>query len=180
MKVVVHDRTAVLPVRVRAHAEQRLLRVARHFDRVVQAEVVVASESRRSGPSSTVQITVLMDGRRHPLAQAHEEAADPQAALDLALDKVDRQVVRLKERIRAPRKRAAGSRSEADDDRVVLDPGPERLRVQLQPQTLAEAEAALDDVDHPFYIFQEETSGEVSVCYRRADGRLAVIEAVLR
>ncbi len=101
VKVVVHDRTEELPARIRTYAEQRLHRVARHFDRVVEAEVEFARESGR-GPSSfcAVQIIVRMDGRRLPLAQAREVAPDPKAALDVALDKVDRQVVKLKEKVK--------------------------------------------------------------------------------
>src|SRR5437588_238391 len=102
------------------YAEQKLHRVARHFDRVVEAEVEFARESGR-GPSSfcAVQIIVRMDGRRLPLAQAREVAPDPKAALDVALDKVDRQVVKLKEKVKAGKKRVAPDdealRARADD-----------------------------------------------------------------
>src|SRR5439155_7165369 len=113
VKVVVHDRTEELPARVRAYAEQRLLRVARHFDRVVEAEVEFETESRRGASTfCAVQINVRMDGRRHPLAQAREKGTDPKATLDLALDKVDRQVVRLKEKIKVEKKRPAAPTAE--------------------------------------------------------------------
>src|SRR2546429_9588639 len=80
VKVVVHDRTEELPARVRAYAEQRLLRVARHFDRVVEAEVEFETESRRGARTFCAgQINVRMGGRRHPPAQAREKGADPQA-----------------------------------------------------------------------------------------------------
>jgi putative sigma-54 modulation protein len=177
VKVVVHDRTEELPARIRAYAEQRLLRVARHFDRVVEAEVEFESESRR-GPSSfcAVQINVRMDGRRHPLAQAREKGTDPKAALDLALDKVDRQVVKLKEKIKEEKKRPGAPVVEPDEER---DPGPERIRMKLRPQTLDDALLALDTATQPFYVYLDEETGAVNVCFRRPDGGMAVIETVV-
>jgi len=47
-----------------------------------------------------------MDGRRHAVATAREADLDRQTALDLGLDKVDRQVIKLKEKIKE-RKRPA-------------------------------------------------------------------------
>ena len=178
VKVVVHDRTEELPARVRTYAEQRLVRVARHFDRVVEAEVEFEKESRRgSSPFCMVQINVRMDGRRHPLAQARERGTDAKAALDLALDKVDRQVVKLKEKIKIEKKRPAAV---VDEERGrERDPGPERIRLKLRPESIADAEAALDTADQPFYVFLDEASGAVNVCFRRADGGLAVIEPVV-
>lgn len=180
VKVVVHDRTEGVPVQVRAYAEDRLRRVARHFDRIVEAEVEFAKEAgRRARPDCEVQITVRMDGRRHPLAQARERATDARAALDLALDKVDRQVVRLKEKIRVEKKRVSAHEGDGDGEPEILSIGLERIRMRLRPQTLAEAEAALDVAPHPFYVFLDEGSGEVNVCFRRNNGGLAVIETVV-
>jgi putative sigma-54 modulation protein len=177
VKVVVHDRTEALPARVRAYAEQRLLRVARHFDRVVEAEVEFESESRRGpSPFCAVQINVRMDGRRHPLAQARETGTDPKAALDLALDKVDRQVVKLKEKIKVEKKRPAAPVAEVDEER---DPGPERIRLKLRPETLEEAIAGLDTASQPFYVYLDEETGAVNVCFRRPHGGVAVIEPVV-
>lgn len=179
VKVVVHDRTERQSQRVRTYAEQRLLKVGRHFDRVMEADVDIARESRRGANSAcSVQITVRMDGRRHAVAQARETGSDVRKALDLALDKVDRQVVRLKEKIKLQKKRVAVAALAADEERE-RDPGPRRTRMWLRPQTLAEAEAALASADHPFYVFLDESSGDVNVCYRRRDGGLGVIEAVV-
>ena len=174
---MVHDRTEGLPARVREYAEQRLLRVGRHFDRVVEAEVEFAPEARRGVTAfCAVQITVRMDGRRHPLAQAREKGADPKAALDLALDKVDRQVVKLKEKIKVEKKRQATSLAEPEPE---PDPGPERIRLKLRPESLEDAVDALDTADQPFYVFLDEETGAVNVCFRRPGGAVAVIEPVV-
>ena len=175
-----HDRTDVLSNQLASYAQRRLSRLSRHFDRIVDVEVDFQRESRRgSNPDCSVWITVHTDGHRHPLAHANEKAADPRMALDLALDKIDRQVVKLKEKIKLERKRAAMAGPEDGDQDEAELPGLERVRLKLQPQSLAEAEAGLELSRHPCYVFVDETSGMVNVCFRRPDGGLTVIEAVV-
>lgn len=181
MKVVIHDRTAVLPARMRSYAERRLSRVARHFDRVLDAEVEFSHSARRSqNPSCMVHVVVHMDGRKHPLAQARETSSGHQAALDLALDKVDRQVVRLKEKIKVDnKKKRSQEKSAAPPGEPGRRPLLERVRMRLKPQSVAEAEAALAGNGQAFYVFLDEDSGAINVAYRRSDGGLGVIEPVV-
>jgi ribosome hibernation promoting factor len=178
--VLVHDRTEGLSNQLVGYAEQRLSRLNRHFDRILAVEVDLDRESKRgSNPDCTVRITVHTDGRRHPLAHAQERAADPRVALDLALDKIDRRVVKLKEKIKLERKRAAMIAGQDGDDEVAEAPELELIRLKLQPQSVSEAEAALESSGHPFYVFLDEASGSVNVCFRRPDGGLTVIEPVV-
>jgi putative sigma-54 modulation protein len=179
--VLVHDRTQGLPGRLIDYAERRLHRLSRHFDRVLEVEVEFANESRRGpNPDCTVGITVRTDGHRHPVAHAHETGPDARGALDLAMDKIDRQVVKLKEKIKIERKRAAvpagyAPETEESERRGEL----ERVRLKLRPESLADAEAALEGGRHPCYVFLDEGTGQVNVCFRRPDGGLTVIEPVV-
>jgi putative sigma-54 modulation protein len=179
--VLVHDRTAGIPGQLIQYAEARLLRLGRHFDRILEVEVDFEEESHRgSNPSCVARITVHTDGRRHPVAHAHETAPDPRSALDLTLDKIDRQVVKLKEKIKIERKRASAAVAESETETEPAgDGGLERVRLKLQPQSIEDAEAALETGRHPFYVFLDEGSGMVNICFRRPDGGLTVIEPVV-
>jgi ribosome hibernation promoting factor len=181
VKVVINDRTEAVPAGVRTYAERKLDRLARHFDRVLSAEVEFCQDARRfrnGHPPYTVQITVHMDGRRHPLATAHEMAPRPRVALDLALDKVDRQVVRLKEKIKGRKRPALAERLREADGPVRQNGGLRRRPLQVQPMTLEQAESQLRSAKLPFFLFREEDSGDLRVCYRRPDGGLSVIEPI--
>ena len=100
VKVVVHDRTGELSADLRAFAERKVSRLSRHFDRVAEAEVEFETEKGGPGAAILARITVRTDGRRHALVHAGERSHDPEAALGLAVDKVDRQMVKLKEKIK--------------------------------------------------------------------------------
>jgi putative sigma-54 modulation protein len=165
------------------YAERRLLRLGRHFDRVHEVVVEFEDASRRvPHPSCVVRISVRSDGPRLPLTQATESAPDARAALDLALDKVDRQVVKLKEKVKIERKRAsqtAGDDVEVDDEQDARRGELERVRLKLQPQSVEDAETALESSPNPCYVFLDEGTGTVNVCFRRPDGGLTVIESVV-
>jgi putative sigma-54 modulation protein len=108
-----------------------------------------------------------------------ERAAEPRTALDLALDQVDRQVVKLKEKIKIERKRASLSVTDGDDVEEGRSGELERVRMKLRPQSVEDAAEALATSGHPFYVFLDEDTGMVDVCFRRDDGGLTVIEAVV-
>jgi hypothetical protein len=74
------------------------------------------------------------------------------------------------------KKRPAAPVAEFEPER---DPGPERIVLKLRPETLDDAVAALDTADQPFYVFLDEETGGVNVCFRRPDGGIAVIEPVV-
>ncbi len=183
MKVVIHDRTERVPARLRSDAERKLGRLSRHFDRVLEAEVHFEEESRRSRERAVVsRILVHAVGRKAPLLKAQERAADEKAALDLALDKIDRQVRKLKERRRDRRAVAPAEITVALNGDAPRVPAAEVdvVRRHLKPESLEQARRRLEREETQFHLFLNEDTGEVNVLYRRADGGLRVIEPVLR
>ena len=182
MKVVIHDRTERLPARLRSDAERKLGRLSRHFDRVLEAEIHFEEESPGSRERAVVsRILVHAVGRKAPLLKAQERGADQKAALDLALDKIDRQVRKLKERRRDRRALPPGEVTVAlngASSRPAV-PGLDTVQRHLKPESLEQAQRRLESEEAQFHLFVNEDTGEVNVIYRRADGGLRVIEPVL-
>jgi putative sigma-54 modulation protein len=178
VKVVLHDRTDGLGPALRDYAQRKLTRLARHFGRVAEAEVDFVEERKRSGVTRTVcRINVHLDGRRAPVLSAHERGADAQSALDLTLDKIDRQVVKQKE-MRTHRKMTGSPlRAPAPDDRETeRSSEPERIRMKLHPMSVADAIAELESDGQSFHVFLDEDSGGIQIAFRRSDGSVGVIE----
>jgi len=180
VKVVLHDHTGGLAPELHEYAQRKLTRLERHFGRVADAEVDFTEERKRSGLATSVcRINVHVDGRRSPVLTARESGADPQVALDLAIDKIDRQVVKLKEK-RTHRKQAMSAvRIPPEEPAPARSSEPERLRMRLKPQTLLEAVKELESDGQVFHVFLDEESGEIRIAFQRADGSVAVIEPVL-
>jgi putative sigma-54 modulation protein len=111
---------------------------------------------------------------------ARERGADPQSALDLALDRIDRQLVAFKEKVTHRKQAVSPVRVPPQEERARRRPAePERLRLKLQPMSEAEALSELQADSQPFVIYLDEDSGEIQILVRRADGSLAVIEPIV-
>lgn len=101
MNVVICDRTDEVPADVKAYIEKKLGRVARHLDVVTTAEVEFDQDSKRSQePIHTVDISLRLLGSDLEGLRAHEQGRVLTAVVDLALDKIDREVVQLKARLK--------------------------------------------------------------------------------
>ena len=180
MKVVLNDRTAGLSPELKEYAQRKLSRLERHFGKVADVEVEFTEEHKRFGTAIHVcRIKVHVDGRRTPVLSAHERGADAQAALDLALDKIDRQVVKLKEKRTNRKHTVSALRVPAEDPGPERLDEPERIRVKLRPQTISEAVEELQADGQNFHVFVEEDSGSIEIAFRRADGSVAVIEPIV-
>lgn len=181
MKVVLHDRTNGLGQEVRDTAQRKLTKLERHFGKVLEAEVEF-SEKRRSSDLSwyVCRVHLRLDGHRAPVLHAMERGTDPTTALDLALDKIDRQVVAYKDKVTHRRQPTSPVRVPAAPAAAPKRRGePERLRLKVRPMSVAEAAAELMADSQPFLVYLDEDSGDLQIMVERADGSLAVIEPVV-
>jgi len=81
---------------IRAYVLSKLERVNRHFDHVIDVNVVLSVDKLRK----KVEANVHVRGK-----EIHAEAVDPDmyAAIDMLADKLDRQVLKYKEKLSAHR-----------------------------------------------------------------------------
>ena len=182
MKVVLHDRTNGLGQEVRDTAQRKLDRLVHHFGKVVDAEIEFSEERKQSDLTTFVcRIIVHLDGRRAPVVYASERGQDPQTALDLALAKIDRQVIAFKEKVTHRRQATSAVRVPAPETPAARrrQEEPERVRLKLRPMSDEEALSELQADGQPVVVYLNEDSGEIQILIRRDDGSLAVIEPVV-
>ncbi|NDY91977.1 ribosome hibernation-promoting factor, HPF/YfiA family [Ideonella livida] len=82
---------------LREHVRNKLERVTRHFDQVVDVNVLLTVEKlKEKERRQKAEVTLHMKGKDIFVEQSHE---DLYAAIDQLMDKLDRQVVRHKDRL---------------------------------------------------------------------------------
>jgi putative sigma-54 modulation protein len=98
---------------IRAYVVAKMDRVTRHFDHLIDVNVVLSVDKLRQ----KVEANVHVRGK-----EIHAESIDPDmyAAIDSLADKLDRQVVRHKEKLSAHRM----ERATIDRSRGGAEPGP--------------------------------------------------------
>jgi ribosome hibernation promoting factor len=96
MQVTVKGKNTAVPEKVRARAEHKLAKLERFDDRILAMEVEFTEERNpRVADPHRVEVTLTT---KSGLVRAHANATDPAAAVDQVVDRLERQVKKLKGR----------------------------------------------------------------------------------
>ena len=194
MDIVLTSRHVDLNERFREYAEEKLGRLEKHDHRVIRVEVEVEKERnpRLADHAIRVQLTAFSKG---PVIRAEACAEDKAAALDIAVDKMAKQMRRAADRRRvhhgrhtpvsvgraladlAPRLDGTEPAADSEEERerhvgpiAVLGDGPLVVREKSHsagPMTLDQALYEMELVGHDFFLFVDKESERPSVVYRR-------------
>jgi len=182
VRTIVRGKNLEVPERVRQYAERKFARLERLLDDRTDAIVELSNESHRSAEHAHIaDVTLVIDGKT---LKSHASGASYQAALDVVVDKVERQAIDFKEkpRVRArPQEEKKILREIADG---TSDTAPERQivktkRFAIEPMFEEDAVTAMEDLGHDFYVFVNAETEQVAVLYKRKDGRFGLIEPVV-
>jgi putative sigma-54 modulation protein len=77
---------------IRSYVQAKLERIARHFDHVIDAHVILTVDKLRQKAEATLHV-------RGKDLHCESEEEDLYAAIDLLADKLDRQVLRYKDKV---------------------------------------------------------------------------------
>jgi putative sigma-54 modulation protein len=187
---------------LRQRVEQKVSKLSRHFDQIQDAQVVLTvSRNRAVGRAQGAEVTVWCDGL---VLRAEELSQDMYTSIDKAVDKLDRQIAKYRDRIiekrrldvsrarrrtrrsaeaalRAgpPPKAEAAAAGSAGARGAGPAAGPDIVRMKrfdLKPMTVDEATLQMELLGHAFFVFRNAGTQEVSVIYRRRDGGYGLIE----
>ena len=92
MEISIDGHHVALTPAIQEHIETKMTKIERHFEHVVNVHVVLSVEKQRHKAEATIQIT---GNNIHAICE-HE---DMYAAIDLLIDKLDRQIKKHKEKL---------------------------------------------------------------------------------
>jgi ribosomal subunit interface protein len=152
MQLTVKGKNTTVPEKVRTRTERKLAKLQRFDDRILAMDVEFSEERNpRVADPHRVEVTLTT---RSGLVRAHANASDPAAAVDQVIDRLERQVKKLK-----------GQRV----DRTQHAEGVKAIP-PLPPEPLEDASGARSagqDLEGP--VDGDETE-QAEVVYRRPDG----------
>jgi len=165
---------------LRDYVEKKLSRLERYFESPLTSEVNVTLSviKNKQGVEVTIPLTGVM-------LRAEEKHDDMYAAIDLVVDKLERQIRKHKTKINRKFRQDRGLKAVFTEDAgtavQVMDDEDElevvrTKRHTLKPMDVEEAILQMNMVGHSFYVFANAESKEVNVVYRRNDGRYGLIE----
>jgi putative sigma-54 modulation protein len=166
---------------IREYVEKKVGKLERYFDTTPTADVNVKLQVLGSGESS-IEVTIPMPKL---LLRGEEINADMYAAIDIVVEKLERQIRKYKTKVNR-KFRQEGSlkymfKNELEPlrDEVAEDDELEVVRTKrfnLKPMDAEEAILQMDLLGHNFFVFSDAESGSTNVVYRRKDGKYGLIE----
>jgi len=154
------------------YATKRLSKIGKYIDRPAEAHVILSVEKIRH----KAEVTLNADG---VIVNAVEITEDLYAAIDMVMDKVERQIKKHKQKLQ-DRKGAARTVSEAPVSSE--DRSPRVIREKgyfVKPMSVEEAVLQIGVSGKEFLIFQNTDSKQINLIYKRTDGDWGVVEPLL-
>lgn len=160
---------------LKAYAVEKVDRLKKYFDGLVEGHVILSLEKIRH----TAEVTLQASGIR---VNAKEENADFYSAVDNVAEKLERQLVRYKEKLKRHKPLTNRERRSLQEKVYAYESfgedAPRILQTEqyhTHPMSLDDAVMQMDLADQAFLVFTDE-DGRVKVVYRRDDGHYGLIE----
>ncbi len=159
------------------YIDQKLKKLEKYMDAPVEARVVLSVEKFRN----VAEVNLMTNGQN---INAKEEAKDMYLAIDNAIEKIERQLKKRKEKIRGHKSNAARAEEISpaeqygdDMDEVQEEKIVETRKIVLKPMSLDDAIMEIDSSKNRFVVYRDTSTENVSIIYVRDDGKYVLIEA---
>ena len=171
MKIEILSRNYRANDRLKTIIEEKISKLDKYFGVDAKAKVVCSEQNK----IKKMEITITNKG----LLYRSEVASDNMFEnIDLALPKIEKQIVRASEKLKDKKKKAKEVPVFEFIDEIPA-PLPEvykKKSFDLDPLTVEDAAEYMDRIGHAFYIFLNAKTGKVNVLYKRKDDKLGLIE----
>ncbi|MHA6252359.1 ribosome hibernation-promoting factor, HPF/YfiA family [Oceanobacillus sp. CAU 1775] len=170
---------------IKEYVEKKISKLERYFDSTptsdVHVNLSVYNEEQR------IEVTIPMTNL---LLRGEVQHVDLYAAVDLVVDKLERQIRKYKTKVNRKSRQGGAAKhafaemeKEAADKQLAEDSDELEIvrtkRFNLKPMDSEEAILQMDMLGHSFFVFTNDVSGETNVVYRRNDGKYGLIEPTL-
>ena len=158
---------------LKTYVGDKLNRFDKYLYNPAEASVVLSVEKFRH----IAEINIVGDRLN---LNGKEETEDMYSAIDMALDKIEKQIKKSKQKVREHR--AGKGRNMADMGAMAAPAYDESEKeiivknIDYKPMDTDEAIMQMELVDSNFLVFTNAHSGQVNVLYRRNDGNFGLIQ----
>ncbi|MGL4662950.1 MAG: ribosome hibernation-promoting factor, HPF/YfiA family [Culicoidibacterales bacterium] len=176
MKVTIRGHKIEVTQAQKQFIEEKLAKLEKYFTN--KEEVIVNVLIKQYDFQSRVEVAIHAEKY---VLRADERQNDIYAAVDVVLDKLERQIRKHKTKLnkkikeRVPMADAFFVESETPDEIKKVDIIKEK-KIELRPMDVEEAILQLQLIDHDFYFFLEADTNKPMVVYKRKEGQFGIIQ----
>ena len=156
---------------------EKLHKLDKYFKPTTEVQVTLSVENI----SHIIEITIPFNGQ---VLRAEVQGKDMYAIIDDAIDIVERQIIRFKNKLRTKHRTMQSpvftddfmDFEEDGDDNIVIH---RKKRFAIKPMSAEEAILQMEMVGHTFFVYLDAHTEEVNVVYKRKNGTYGLIEPTL-
>ncbi|NP_001413380.1 ribosome-binding factor PSRP1, chloroplastic [Spinacia oleracea] len=203
VKLILQGRNLEVSDNVRSHVEDKVGKsVAKHSHLVREVDVRLSARGGdlSKGPKLR-RCEVTLFTKRHGVIRAEEDAESLYSSIDLVSSIIQRKLRKIKDKVSDHGRHMKGfNRSKVRDPEPVritreevleeVESAPAPVSVEdddfieevvrtkyfdMPPLTITEAVEQLENVDHDFYAFRNEETGDINILYKRKEGGYGLI-----
>ncbi len=173
MEILIRGDKIVVTDAIKAHIEEKIGKLEKYFDNSsdIKAHVVI----RVKDNDQIIEVTIPTN--RFTL-RAEEKHSDLYAAVNLMVDKLERQIRKNKTRLTAKLKKEPKTDfifNFADDEEENVDKIVKRKTLDIKSMDEEEAILQMERLDHDFFVFKNIDEECISVLYKRKNGAYGII-----
>lgn len=178
MKISIRGDKVKVTDSIHDYIEEKLKKIDKYLDNPdeVNANVVIRIEKQ----GQKVEITVLL---KNFMLRAEEIQEDIYAAVDMIIDKIERQIRKNKTKLQSQAKKSREPKSFAfafdsieDDKEENTSNIVKRKKVDMKPMSEEEAILQMELLGHDFYLFKDQDTMLPTLVYKRKDNQYGIIE----
>ncbi len=176
MEIIIHGDKLKITKAMNDYIEEKLAKLNKYLENGdrVRANVIVKVKNHEQ----RVEITIPM---KSFILRSEETKDDFYAAVDKAVDKLERQIRKNKTRMMSKQVKVNYefnfSEIEVDEDDAKENKILKRKKVEVKPMNEDEAIIQMELLGHQFYMYMDSETSKPAVVYKRNDGNYGIIES---
>ena len=158
---------------IRSYIEDKIGKLDKYFEN--PDEITASILIKESGVNDKVEVTIPI---KTTILRAESINKDLYAAIDLVLEKLERQIRKNKTRMHKINREVITAFIDFDitEEEIKEDKIVKRKTVDTKPMNEEEAILQMNLIGHDFYIFKNSDTNRVAVVYKRNDEQYGIID----
>lgn len=177
MKYTFKGKNIVVSDSLKSSVEEKMSRLSRILPDTTEINVLFYVEK----PSNKIEVTAKLPKR---VLRAEVISDDMYSAIDQIVDKLERQMLKYKDRLRHKSRKDSSFEAELQDfygneydDEIYNQFNIEKFKkFQIKPMDFEEAILEMELLSHNFFVFINSKTNDVNVVYKRQNGSYGIIE----
>ena len=174
MKITLRGDKIKITEAMQEYANEKLERLEKYLDNSenVSANLVVKVQNYKQ----KVEVTIPL---KNFILRAEEVQEDFYAAVDIVVDKIERQIRKNKTKLQSKKIKDSKEiifdyieENKEDEEESIV----KRKKIEVKPMSEEEAIIQMELLGHQFYLFKDADTMKPSLVYKRNDGQYGIIE----